>query len=109
MRWVRWWYLWFLSQTPKGTTTVTSEQIVYHQRVRMLAHAVETGNIAETCRVFGVSTKTFHKWRNVAAKYGLEALWPKKKRAPVGGCERSAGWAPSASQESMATMLRRPR
>ena len=83
MRWIRWWYLWFLSQTPKGTTTVTSEQIVYHQRVRMLAHAVETGNIAETCRVFGVSTKTFHKWRNVAAKYGLEALWPKSKRAPM--------------------------
>lgn len=50
----------------KGTTTVTSEEIVYHQRVRMLAHAVETGNVTETCRVFGVSTKTFHKWRNVA-------------------------------------------
>ena len=49
----------------------------------MLAHAVESGNIAETCRVFGVSTKTFHKWRTVAAKYGLEALWPKKKRSPM--------------------------
>ena len=49
----------------------------------MLAHAVESGNIAETCRVFGVSTKTFHKLRTVAAKYGLEALWPKKKRSPM--------------------------
>ena len=83
MRWVRWWYLWFLSQTPKGTTTVTSEEIVYHQRVRMLAHAVETGNVTATCEVFGVSTKTFHKWRNVAAKYGLDALWPKQKRRPM--------------------------
>jgi transposase InsO family protein len=62
---------------------VTSEEIVYHQRVRMLAYAGETGSVAETCRVFGVSTKTFHKWRNVAAKYGLEALWPKKKRRPM--------------------------
>ena len=47
---------------------MTSEEIVYHQRVRMLAHAVETGNVTATCEVFGVSTKTFHKWRNVAAK-----------------------------------------
>ena len=36
-----------------------------------------------TCEVFGVSTKTFHKWRNVAAKYGLDALWPKQKRRPM--------------------------
>lgn len=62
---------------------MTSEEIVYHHRVRMLAHAVESGNVTETCRVFGVSTKTFHKWRNIAAKYGLEALWPKKKRPPM--------------------------
>jgi transposase InsO family protein len=83
VRWARWWYLWFFLQFHERTTTVTSEEIVYHQRVRMLAHAVETGNVTATCRVFGVSTKTFHKWRNAAAKYGLEALWPKTKRQPM--------------------------
>lgn len=47
----RWWYLWFLSQTHEATTTVTSDQILYQQRVRMLSHADEIGNLAETCPV----------------------------------------------------------
>ena len=83
MRWVRWWNLWFLLQIHEGTTTVTSDQIVYQQRVRMLDHARATGNVAATCRTFGVSEKTFYKWRNVAAKYGLVALFPKTKRPPA--------------------------
>jgi len=62
---------------------VTSDQIVYQQRVRVLAHSTETGNVAETCRTFGISRKTFYKWRNTAELYGLEALWPKKKRPPM--------------------------
>ena len=68
---------------PQGTTTVTSDQIVYHQRVRVLAHSRESGNVAETCRVFGISRKTFYKWRNAAELYGLAALWPKKRRRPA--------------------------
>ena len=32
----------------EGTTTVTSDQIVYQQRVRALDHARQTGNVAET-------------------------------------------------------------
>jgi hypothetical protein len=83
VRWVRWWYLWFLSQKQKETTTVTSEETVYHQRVRMLAHAIETGNVTATCRVFGVSPKTFHKWRNIAAM----------KRPGIGDCRPRARWS----------------
>ena len=83
MRWARWWNLWFLLQTHEGTTTVTSDQIVYQQRVRALDHARQTGNVAATCRTFGISTKTFYKWRNIAAKYGLAALMPKTKRPPA--------------------------
>ena len=71
------------SKEPKEPTTVTSDQIVYQQRVRVLAHSRETGNVAATCRVFGISRKTFYKWRNTASLYGLEALWPKKKRLPM--------------------------
>lgn len=83
MRWARWWNLWFLLQTHEGTTTVTSDQIVYQQRVRALDHARQSGNVAATCRTFGISRKTFYKWRDAAAKYGLEALMPKARRPPA--------------------------
>ncbi len=63
MRWVRWWSLWFLLQIHEGTTTVTSDESVYRQRVRVLDHARAIGN--------------------VAAKYGLDALRPKTKRLPA--------------------------
>jgi len=56
---------------------------VYQHRVRVLDHAREIDNVAETCRVFGVSRKTFYKWRNRAARYGLEALRPKGRRPPA--------------------------
>lgn len=62
---------------------MTSDQIVYQQRVRVLAHSRETGNVAATCRTFGISRKTFYKWRDVAERYGLEALWPKQRRRPM--------------------------
>ena len=75
--------LWFLLQTHEGTTTVTSDQVLYQQRVRALDHARTTGNVAETCRTFGISRKMFYKWRNTAAKYGLAALQPKAKRPPA--------------------------
>ncbi len=42
-----------------------------------------TGNVAATCRTFGKSRKTFYKWRNIAARYGIEALRPKSKRPPA--------------------------
>jgi len=62
---------------------VTSDEIVYQHRVRVLDHARESGNVTATCRVFGVSRKTFYKWRNRAAQYGLDALRPKDRRRPA--------------------------
>jgi transposase InsO family protein len=53
---------------------------VYQYRARVLAHSVESGNVAETCRTFGISRKTFYKWRHAAERYGLDALVPKKQR-----------------------------
>lgn len=61
---------------------MTRDQIIYQRRVRVLAHAAETGNVAETCRTFGISRKTFYEWRGVAERYGLEALMPKARRRP---------------------------
>jgi len=61
---------------------VTPAEISYHRRVRVLEHAKQTGNVAATCRIFGVSRKTFYEWRHRAEQYGLEALMPKERRAP---------------------------
>lgn len=69
-------------RTTKESITVTPAEIIYHRRVRVLEHAKQTGNVAATCRTFGVSRKTFYEWRNVAARYGLDALMPKERRAP---------------------------
>jgi transposase InsO family protein len=38
--------------------------------------------VAETCRIFGISRKTFYQWRAMAERYGVEALVPKERRSP---------------------------
>ncbi len=35
-----------------------------------------TGNVAQTCRYFGISRPTFYKWRNRYEEQGLEGLRP---------------------------------
>ncbi len=70
------------STDPKEPITVTPTEIIYHRRLRALDHAKKTGNVAETCRVFGISRKTFYQWRGVAERYGVEALVPKPRRTP---------------------------
>jgi hypothetical protein len=67
---------------PKESITVTPAEIIYHRRVRVLEHAKQTGNVAATCRTFGVSRTRFYEWRNRAERYGLDALMPKERRAP---------------------------
>src|SRR5881394_2084978 len=58
----------FLPQIPKEPTVVTRDQIIYQRRRRVLAHAEATGNVAETCRIFGVSRTRFYEWRRVAER-----------------------------------------
>lgn len=61
---------------------MTPDEIIYHRRLRVLDHAKRTGNVSETCRVFGISRTRFYEWRNRAERYGVEALLPKARRAP---------------------------
>jgi transposase InsO family protein len=61
---------------------VTHEDIVYDRRVRLLEHAARINNVAEACRVFGVSRKTYYEWVKKAEAYGLSALLPKERRKP---------------------------
>jgi transposase InsO family protein len=62
---------------------VTPSKIIYHRRVRALELAAELGNVAEACRLLGVSRTSFYEWRHLAEQYGLEALMPKERRRPA--------------------------
>jgi transposase InsO family protein len=70
------------TKDPEEPITVTPAEIIYHRRVRVLEHAAETGNVAATCRTFGVSRTRFYEWRKLAEEYGLAALMPKERREP---------------------------
>jgi transposase InsO family protein len=69
-------------QRAKEPITVTPAEIIYQRRVAVLAHAATTGNVAETCRVFGISRTRYYEWKRVADRYGLDALVPKARRKP---------------------------
>jgi len=57
---------------PKEPITVTPVEIIYQRRVVVLDHAQRTGNVAEACRFFGISRKTYYPWKGVA-----DWLWPR--------------------------------
>ena len=61
---------------------MTRDEIIYQRRLRVLAHAAETGNVSLTCRTFGISRTRFYEWRSLAQRYGPEALMPKARRRP---------------------------
>ena len=56
---------------------MTHESIVYERRVRLIEYAARVGNVAEACRVFGVSRNTYYEWIKKAEVYGLSALLPR--------------------------------
>jgi transposase InsO family protein len=61
---------------------VTRAEIIYQRRIAVLDHAARVGNVAEACRVFGISRTRYYEWKGVADRYGLAALMPKERRAP---------------------------
>ena len=61
---------------------MTPAEIIFHRRVAVLEHAHKSGNVAETCRVFGISRTRYYSWKKRADAYGLAALMPKERRAP---------------------------
>lgn len=61
---------------------MTHEDIVYDRRVRLIEYAAKINNVAEACRVFGVSRKTYYEWIKRAEQYGLSALLPRERRKP---------------------------
>jgi transposase InsO family protein len=69
-------------QRAKEPITVTPAEIIYQRRIAVLAHAAKTKNVAESCRVFGISRTRYYQWKKAADDYGLDALMPKKHRSP---------------------------
>ena len=61
---------------------MTPAEIIYQRRIAVLDHAQRTGNVSEACRVFGVSRTRYYEWKNVADRYGLEALMPEGPARP---------------------------
>src|SRR5256714_13588692 len=51
----------------KESITVTPNEIIYQRRLRVLEHAQASGNVSETCRVFGISRTRFYEWRGEGA------------------------------------------
>lgn len=50
------------------------------QRVKWFDHYRTSNNISKTCRYFGISRKTFHKWKKRYLKYYLPSLEPRSRR-----------------------------
>ena len=66
----------------ESITMTTPAEIIYQRRLAVLAHADKSKNVAETCRLFGVSRTRYYEWKGVADRYGLDALMPKGRRRP---------------------------
>ena len=45
-----------------------------NRKLRILNHAEESGNIAKTCRYFGIPRSLFYVWRNAYRQHGNEGL-----------------------------------
>ena len=44
------------------------------RKLRILNHAIHSGNITQTCRYFGISREIFYRWKRAYAKHGETAL-----------------------------------
>jgi len=53
---------------------MTQAQRDIRRKLRVLAHAEESGNVSRTCRYFGVSRDTFYRWKRDYKRLGEEAL-----------------------------------
>ena len=58
-----------------------AEERELRRKRRVLEHAVESGNVAKTCRYFGVPRSSFYRWRNAYQEHGEEGLRCKKSIA----------------------------
>lgn len=53
-----------------------------HNKYRILKHGKRTGNVSETCEIFGISRTTFYQWKNAYEQHGMRGLEVKEPKAP---------------------------
>ena len=54
------------------------------RRLAVFNHADEvTGNVAMTCRYYGINRQTFYEWRRRYEEFGEEGLKPRSRRPKV--------------------------
>ena len=53
---------------------MNKEQREIARKLRVLEHAEETGQVAKTCRYFGVGRSSFYRWRDAYRKDGEAGL-----------------------------------
>lgn len=61
---------------------MTTDDVIYQRRVRVLTLAAELGNVSKACRLVGVSRQSYYRWKREADAYGLDALRPRARRRP---------------------------
>jgi len=54
------------------------QERILKRKLRILEHANQSGNVAKTCRYFGIPRSIFYVWRSAFMKGGERALLPKK-------------------------------
>jgi transposase len=57
---------------------MNNQQQEVRRRLRILKHALKTGNIRKTCRYFGIARSSFYRWRNAFNVGGESALTNQK-------------------------------
>jgi hypothetical protein len=57
---------------------MTTDEREINRRRRILDHADESGNVAKTCRYFGIPRSLFYVWRNAYRQHGDEGLRRRK-------------------------------
>lgn len=59
---------------------MTNDEREIRRKLRVLEHAQGSGNIAKTCRYYGVPRSLFYLWRAAYEKHGPEGL---KRKKPI--------------------------
>ena len=67
-------------EASKEILPVNVDDVTCQRRVRVLELAEELGDVSSACRVVGVSRNSYDKWKQLADRYGLEALRPRSRR-----------------------------
>ena len=57
----------------EGSTMKTDEGEI-RRKWRIFDHAVESGNVAKTCRYYGIPRSLFYVWRNAYQEHSEEVL-----------------------------------